>query len=362
MKNPAICVALVLAGPLIRPTAARCQITYERILQAADEPQNWLTYSGSYRSWRYSKLAQINTSNAQRLVTRWVFQTAALGQFETTPLEIDGVLYGTGQDNRAFAVDARSGRAIWRYQRHLPDKVQACCGMVNRGFAALGDRLFMATLDAHVIALDRKTGNLIWDVEAADYRQAYVFTVAPLVVKDKIIVGVAGGEYGVRGFIDAYYAESGKRAWRFYTVPGPGEPGHETWTGASWKTGGAPAWITGSYDPELNLVYWPTGNPSPSDYGGERGGDNLYSNCMLALDTDSGALKWHFQFTPHDLHDYDATQIPVLLDAAWQGQPRKLLIQANRNGFLYILDRTNGQFLSGRPFYPQLTWAKGIGP
>lgn len=298
-------------------------------------------------------------ANAPNLAVQWVFQSAGLGQFETTPLVIDGILYGTGQDNRAFALDARTGRAIWRYQRTLPDKIQACCGMVNRGFAALGDRLFMATLDAHVIALDNKTGNVIWDVEAADYHSAYVFTVAPLVVKDKIIVGVAGGEYGVRGFIDAYSASNGKRLWRFNTVPSPGEPGSETWKGDSWKTGGAPAWLTGSYDPELNLIYWPTGNPAPSDYGVDRQGDNLYSNSMLALDADTGKLKWHFQFTPHDLHDYDATQTPVLLDAAWQGHPRKLLIQANRNGFIYVLDRTNGQFLSAKPF-AEVTWAKEI--
>ncbi|MGH9592867.1 MAG: pyrroloquinoline quinone-dependent dehydrogenase, partial [Bryobacteraceae bacterium] len=310
--------------------------------------------------WRYSTLDQIDTSNARNLSAQWVFQSASLGQFETTPLAIDGVLYGTGQDNRAFALDARTGRPIWRYQRNLPDKIQACCGMVNRGFAALGDKLFMATLDAHVIALDRKTGNVIWDVAAADYRQAYVFTVAPLVVKDKIIVGIAGGEYGISGFIDAYSAQTGKRVWRFNTVPAPGQPGHETWAGDSWKTGGAPAWLTGSYDPDLNLIYWPTGNPSPSDYGAERGGDNLYSNCMLALDADTGKLKWHFQFTPHDLHDYDATQIPVLLDADWQGKPRKLLIQANRNGFLYVLDRADGSFLSAKP-YANVTWATRIG-
>lgn len=340
---------------------ARSQVTSDRILKAAEEPQNWLTYSGGYQSWRYSKLDQVNLSNARNLAVQWAFQSAELGQFETTPLVIDGVLYGTGQNNRAFALDARTGRAIWRYQRRVPDKVQACCGLVNRGFAALGDRLFMATLDAHVVALDMKTGNVVWDVAAADYRQAYVFTVAPLVVKDKIIVGVAGGEYGVRGFIDAYYADTGKRAWRFYTVPGPGEPGHETWTGDSWKTGGAPAWITGSYDPELNLIYWPTGNPAPSNRGDERSGDNLYSSSMLALDADTGKLKWHYQFTPHDLHDYDATQIPVLLDAPWQGQPRKLLLHANRNGFLYVLDRTNGKFLSAKPFFPRVTWAKEIG-
>ena len=352
---------LAASALLVCTSSLFAQVTYERILNAEHEARNWLTYSGGYKSWRYSVLDQINTANAGKLSAQWVFQSASLGQFETTPLVIDGVLYGTAQDNRAFALDARTGRPVWRYQRNLPEKIQACCGMVNRGFAALGDKLFMATLDAHVIALDRKTGNVVWDVVAADYRQAYVFTVAPLVVKDKIIVGVAGGEYGVRGFIDAYSAETGKRVWRFNTVPAPGEPGHETWAGGSWKTGGAPAWLTGSYDPELNLIYWPTGNPSPSDYGAERGGDNLYSNCMLALDADTGRLKWHFQFTPHDLHDYDATQTPVLVDADWQGQPRKLLIQANRNGFLYVLDRTNGNFLSAKP-YAHVTWATGIAP
>jgi alcohol dehydrogenase (cytochrome c) len=197
-------------------------------------------------------------------------------------------------------------------------------------------------------------------VTAADYHQAYTFTVAPLAVKNEVIVGVSGGEYGVRGFIDAYDAETGKRVWRFNTVPGPGEPGHQTWLGDSWKTGGAPAWITGSYDPELNLIYWPTGNPSPSNYGGDRNGDNLYSNSMLALDADSGKLKWYFQFTPHDLYDYDATQIPVLLDTEWYGKQRKLLVLANRNGFVYVLDRTNGEFLSAKPF-GRVTWAKGIG-
>jgi alcohol dehydrogenase (cytochrome c) len=349
-------------GPALKPQAhAGSGPTYERILNASHEPETWLTYSGSYAGWRYSALDEINTTNAARLTLQWAFQPADLGQFETTPLVVDGVLYGTGQNDRAFALDARTGRALWRYQRNLPEKLQPCCGMVNRGFAILGNKLFMATLDAHVIALDTKTGNLIWDVRAADYRQAYTFTVAPLAVKNEVIVGISGGEYGIRGFIDAYDADSGQRRWRFETVPDPGQPGHETWAGDSWKTGGAPAWITGSYDPELNLIYWPTGNPSPSDYGGKRRGDNLYSNCMLALDADSGGLKWYFQFTPHDLHDYDATQVAVLLDANWDGQRRKLLIQANRNGFLYVLDRTTGQFLSAKPF-GHVTWAKSIGP
>jgi alcohol dehydrogenase (cytochrome c) len=334
--------------------------TFERIVEAAREPENWLTYSGGYRGWRHSMLDQINSANAAHLSLQWVFQTGDLGQFETTPLVVDGVLYGTGQNDRAFALDARTGRPLWRYQRNLPTKLQPCCGMVNRGLAILGDKLFMATLDAHVIALDTKTGNLLWDTTAADYREAYTFTVAPLVVKNEVIVGVSGGEYGVRGFVGAYDADTGQRRWRFETVPGPGQPGHDTWAGDSWKTGGAPAWITGSYDPELNLIYWPTGNPSPSDYGGVRAGDNLYSNCLLALDADTGKLRWHFQFTPHDLHDYDATQVPVLLDTLWAGQPRRLLVQANRNGFVYVLDRVTGEFLSAKPF-GRVTWVKTMG-
>lgn len=349
----------LLALLLLTGSAASPQVTYDRLRAAAREPQNWLTYSGGYSGWRYSTLDQITTNNAPRLSLQWAFQVGDLGQFETTPLVVDGVLYGTGQNNRAFALDARTGRAIWRYQRNLPDKLQPCCGMVNRGFAMLGNRLFMATLDAHVIALDTKTGNLLWDVTAADYHQAYTFTVAPLALKNEVIVGVSGGEYGVRGFVDAYDAETGRRLWRFNTVPGPSEPGHETWSGDSWQTGGAPAWITGAYDPELNLLYWPTGNPSPSNYGGDRGGDNLFSNSILALDPDTGKLRWYFQFTPHDLYDYDATQIPVLLDANWNGQARKLIVLANRNGFLYVLDRSNGQFLSAKPF-GKVTWAKSI--
>jgi alcohol dehydrogenase (cytochrome c) len=352
---------LLLALLLVASATCQSQVTYERLLGAAREPQNWLTYSGRYSGWRYSALNQINTTNASRLAMQWAFQVADLGQFETTPIVVDGVLYGTGQNDRAFALDARTGRAIWRYQRNLPEKLQSCCGMVNRGFAVLGKRLFMATLDAHVISLDTKTGNLLWDVTSADYHKAYTFTVAPLVVKNEVIVGISGGEYGIRGFIDAYDADTGRRVWRFETVPGPGQPGHETWAGDSWKVGGAPAWITGTYDPDLNLLYWPTGNPSPSNYGGERGGDNLYSNCMLALDVDTGKLKWYFQFTPHDLYDYDATQIPVLLDADWEGHPRKLLIQANRNGFLYVLDRTDGKFLFAKAL-GDVTWAKVIGP
>jgi len=293
---------------------------------------------------------------------QWVFQSGVSGKFEATPLVVGGIMYVTTQGNHAYALDARTGRVIWSYQYRLPDGIRVCCGPVNRGFAALGDKVFMATLDAHLVALDGKTGNVIWDVAAEDYKKGYAFTLAPLVVKDKIIVGVAGGEFGARGFIDAYSAETGKRAWRFYTIPGPGEPGHETWQGDSWKNGGAPAWVTGTYDPQLNLIYWGIGNPGPDTYGEERKGDNLYSCSVVALDPDTGTLKWYYQFTPHDVHDWDATQVPVLFDMEWEGRPRKLLMTANRNGFFYVLDRTNGKFLLGRPFARE-TWAKKeIGP
>src|SRR5579863_3552444 len=239
--------AVLVMGALV--LSARGQVTSARLSDSSKEPQNWLTYSGDYSGRRFSGLDQINASNAHSLVAKWVYQTGATGKFETTPLVVDGILYATGQDNRAFALDARSGRPIWLYQRQLPADIRPCCGRVNRGLAILGDKVFLATLDAHVIALDAKTGNVIWDVAAVDYKQGYSFTLAPLVVKNLVVVGVSGGEYGIRGFIDAYEADSGKRKWRFYTVPGPGEPGHDTWEGDSWKIGGAPAWITGVYDP-----------------------------------------------------------------------------------------------------------------
>jgi alcohol dehydrogenase (cytochrome c) len=350
-----LAILLTLAGAVVS-----AQVTPERLRNAAREAGSWLTYSGDYASRRWSPLTQIDTLSVKRLAIQWMYQTGTLGKLETTPLVIDGILYGTGADNVAFALDPRSGRPLWRYQRALPAKLNACCGKVNRGFAALGDRLFLATLDAHVLALDARTGHVAWDVEAADYRTGYSFTLAPLAVKDRVIVGVAGGEWGTRGFVDAYDAATGRRLWRFHTIPGPGERGHESWTGDSWKTGGTPAWMTGSYDPELDLVYWPTGNPAPSNSGVGRGGDNLYSNSMLALDAETGQLKWHYQFTPFDVHDWDATQIPVLLDAPFRGRPRKLLLQANRNGFYYVLDRATGELLHTLP-YARVTWAKEIG-
>ena len=331
---------------------ALAQVTFERLVNSAKEPQNWMSYSGDYTGKHFSSLDQINITNARTMVAKWVYQTGATGKLETTPLVVDGILYATGQDDRAFALDARTARPIWMYQRQLPGDIRPCCGRVNRGLAILGDKVFMGTLDAHVIALDAKTGALVWDVVAADYRTGHSFTVAPLSVKGLIVIGISGGEYGVRGFIDAYDADTGARKWRFYTVPGPGEPGHDSWEGDSWKVGGAPAWNTGTYDAVTNQIFWPTGNPAPSNRGEGRAGDNLYSNSLLALNADTGKMNWYFQFTKHDEHDWDATQVPVILDAGG----KHLIAQANRNGFFYVLDRTTGKLVSANA-YGKITWS-----
>lgn len=335
------------------------QVPYERILHADSEPGNWLTYSGGYQAHGYSPLEQINTTNISGLKVAWMYQIGVPHHFETEPLVFDGVMYITEPPSDVTALDLRTGRPIWTYRRSLPKGIIVCCGQVNRGLAALDDQLFLGTVDAHVVALDMKTGRVRWDVEVADYKAAYSITAAPLVVKDKVIVGIAGAEYGIRGFLDAYDAKTGKRAWRFWTVPGPGEPGNETWSGDSWKTGGAPTWVTGAYDPEANLVYWGTGNPGPDFVGDDRQGDNLYSDSIVALDADTGKLKWYFQFTPHDVLDMDANQVPVLLDAEFRGRPRKLVLFANRNGFYYVLDRLTGEFLVGKQFARQ-NWAKEL--
>jgi alcohol dehydrogenase (cytochrome c) len=335
-------------------------ISSKDLLDGLSNPTRWLTYSGDYSGRRHSPLRDITPANVGRLAAQWSFQTGVAGKFEATPLVVDGVLYTSGPQNHAWAIDGRTGRQIWHYQRPVPDGLDACCGLVNRGLAIYQDRLFMATLDAHLVALDMKTGKVIWDTEIADYRHGYASTGAPLVVKDEIITGIAGGEFAVRGFLDAYDVATGKRTWRFWTVPGPGEPGSDTWPADVLDRGGAPTWLSGSYDPELNTVYWGTGNPNPDFYGENRKGDNLYSGSLIALDADTGKLKWHFQFTPHDVHDWDANQIPVLADLTIGGKPRKVVMVANRNGFFYVLDRTNGQFIHARAFGNQ-TWAKEIG-
>ena len=337
------------------------RVTGEEILEGlTPDGSRWLTFGGDYANQRHSPLTEITPENVGSLLPQWTFQTNTLDDFETTTLIRDNVLYVTGPSNTAWAIDARSGREIWSYRRELPLNLTACCGLVNKGFAMLGDMLYLATLDAHLLALDMSTGAVVWDATMEDYQVGYASTIAPLAVDGKIIVGVAGGEFGIRGFIDAYDAESGQREWRFYTIPGPGEPGNETWSGDSWRTGGASVWVTGAYDPELNLLYYGIGNPGPDYYGDVRQGDNLYSASLVALDAATGELRWHYQFTPHDVHDWDATEVPILADIEIDGRLREVVMFANRNGFYYTLDRTNGEVILAEPFV-RTTWATEIG-
>ena len=331
-----------------------------RLRDAEKDSANWLTYSGSYRSWRYSRLRQIDRSNVARLQLLWMHQAMPPEQkFETTPLVVDGRMFITGPGDEVIALDAHSGQVVWRYVPELPSDLRLCCGRSNRGLAILGQTLYLGTLDARLIALDASSGKPRWETRVGEYDAGYSLTGAPLVVGDKVIIGAAGGDYGVRGFIDAYDAETGTRRWRFHTVPALGEPGNNTWYHDSWRTGGGAAWLTGAYDPSLNLLYWGVGNPGPDFNGETRAGDNLYTNSVVALDADSGRLVWHFQFTPHDEHDRDAVQIPLLVDTTFQGERRRLLLWANRNAYYYVLDRKTGEFLLAREFAKQ-TWAEGV--
>jgi alcohol dehydrogenase (cytochrome c) len=355
--------AVIGSTSLAAQQAGAPPITPQDISDGLKDPGRWLTVGGDYNGQRHSPLTQITPANVNRLAAQWTFQTGTLGSFQTTPLVVDGVLYVTGFNNNAWAIDARSGRQIWRYRREIPTDLHNCCGAVNRGFAVLGDRLFMATIDAHLVALDMKTGGVVYDVELADYKVGYSATVAPLVVKDKVIVGIAGAEFGIRGFIDAYDAATGKRAWRFWTVAGPGDPGFSSWpqNNDSYLHGGGSIWVTGTYDPQQNLVFFGTGNPGPDYYSTNREGDNLYTASLVALDADTGKAKWHYQFTPHDVHDWDSTQVPVLGDLTINGQPRKVVMFANRNGFFYTIDRVTGKVIVAKPFV-ETTWAKEVGP
>ena len=354
----AAAAALTAAGVAQPAQQGGLPVSYERLLNATKEPGNWLMYSGDYRSHHYSSLNQITSANVHRLRARWIYQMHKQ-KVETTPIVVDGVMFVTRPPSDVIALDAETGRALWTFEHRLRAPVYVCCGEVNRGVAILGNTLFLTTLDAQLIALDARSGRVVWQREIADPKLNYTATGAPLVVKDKVIVGIAGAEGGIRGFLDAYDAKTGQRAWRFWTVPSPGEPGSETWGGDSWRNGGASTWLTGSFDPELNLLYWGTGNPGPDYNGDVRPGDNLYSCSLLALDPDTGKLKWHFQFTPHDTRDWDATQIPVLLDSTVEGRPRKLVVVPSRNGFYYAFDRATGEFLFAKPFVKQ-TWAKEI--
>ena len=350
---------LAVWGLLAAMAAASAQVTAERIIRAESEPENWLTYSGNYQSHRHSSLRQITNRNVGRLQPVWVYQSRDPGKFETSPIVVDGILYVTERPNVVTALDGRTGRPLWKYERTLPADIKACCGAPNRGLAILGDTLYLGTLDAQLVALDLRTGVVRWSAVVADYKLGHAITVAPLAIKGKVVVGISGGEFGIRGFLDAFDALTGERAWRFWTVPGPGEKGHETWSGDSWKTGGAPTWVTGSYDPDLGLIYWGTGNPGPDYDGDDREGDNLYACSLVAVEAATGKLRWHFQFTPHDINDWDANQVPVLFDGVIKGARRKLVASANRNGFYYVLDRATGEFLVGTEFGRQ-TWAKGL--
>ena len=369
MKRLAILVLVLASGALVlaqddtprtgSSTPAFSPVTWDRLVNAADEPENWLMYSGTLDSQRFSRLDQINTGNVGDLELKWAYQIPQIDRAETVPLVVDGIMFVTEAPSNVVALDAATGRQYWRYDHELPEDLRICCGRNNRGVAILGETLYMSTLDAQLAAIDARTGNLRWATRVAPYQSGYSKTAAPLIVKDRVVTGIAGGEYGIRGFVDAYDPETGALDWRTDTIPGPDNPDVQTWAGESWRTGGAASWITGSYDPDLDLVYWGTGNPGPDWNGDVRLGDNLYSDSVLALDGTSGNMDWYFQFTPHDVHDWDAIQVPILADIEYEGRTRKVMMWANRNAFYYTLDRETGEFLVGKPYALQ-TWAEGL--
>ncbi len=356
---------VVLSGPSLaadtKPAARKLTaVTAERLAKGTADDSGWVTYGGSYDNSRYSPLADINRNNVKGLTASWIFQTGVAGQLEASPIVADGVLYLTAAFNNLYALDAKTGDTLWHYEHQMPSDLVICCGPTNRGVAIAGNKVFMATLDARLVALDRATGKVVWNTVLDDYKNGHSATAAPLVVNKLVLIGSAGGEYGARGFIDAYDLETGKRAWRRYTIPAAGEPGVETWAGDSWKTGGGPPWNTGTYDAKTNLVFWATGNPSPDWNGDSREGDNLYTNSVLALDSATGELKWYFQFTPHDVWDYDATNGIVVTDLTIGGKAQHVVVQANRNGYVYVLDAATGKFVQGSQYTERLNWAKGL--
>ena len=332
--------------------------------EARLEPHfNWETYHGRYDGNRHSPLGQVHRGNVANLRAEWFFPIPGLRMIEGTPLVIDGLMYVTVV-NRVSALDAETGRELWQWSIPRTEGLMGDARLgLNRGVAVHGDRLFTVTDHAHLVALDRWTGEQLWDSEMADYRDHYGAIAAPLVVGNLVIAGISGGDTGLRGFLDAYDAETGERAWRFWTIPAPGDPEAATWGDpadpAVLARGCGATWLTGSYDPDLDLLYWAVGNPCPDLNGDRRPGDNLYTNSVVALNPTTGELEWHFQFTPHDTHDWDAQEPFLLVDEEFRGEPRKLLLQANRNGFFYVLDRTNGEFLMAEPFAKQ-TWANGM--
>jgi alcohol dehydrogenase (cytochrome c) len=321
---------------------------------------NWISYNGDYSGRRYSGLSDINPGNLSGLRAEWVFHAGNTKRLQVTPVVINGMMLVTAA-NDAFAIDASTGRVVWHHAWPISEGlIDDASGHINRGVGVWHNRVYMETDNAHLLCLDVRSGNLIWDVPYADWNRNYGATSAPLVVKDKVLVGTSGGDDGVRGFVAAYDALTGKLVWRFWTIPGPGESGSESWPGKLYLHGGGTTWMPGTYDPQLNTIYWGTSNPAPDFEGGVRPGDDLYTDCVLALDPDNGKLKWYFQFTPHDLFDFDSVETPILIDAVYQGAARKLLVQANRNGYVYVLDRTDGKFLSATAFVEKLNWAKGV--
>ena len=355
LRRALVCVLAVTSCSVF------AQVNSDRLVNATREPGNWLIYSGNYASTRHSPLTQITPANVKNLELKWMYQAAVAGGWQTTPLVVDGIMYVTQRPNDVVALDARTGRVFWIYRYPAAPNPVVCCGANNRGLAILGDTLFMGTLDAHLVAIDAKSGRPLWTAQVAESKAGYSVTLAPLVVKDKVVIGVGGGEYGIRGFVAAYDARTGKEAWRFSTIPGPGEAGFESWApcppvsttfcdAEAWKHGGGSVWVTGSYDPALNLTYWGVGNAGPDWNADQRPGDNLYTDSVVALDADTGRLRWHYQFTPHDRYDYDSVQVPILADITWNGGPVKAMLWANRNGNFYVLERATGRFLSGRPF------------
>ena len=332
-------------------------VNAEHLLRAPSNPEQWLHYGGDYANHRHSPIDDITPENAASLKVAWAFPTGTSQQFEVSPTVYDGIMYVTTSFNRIFALDAATGEIHWRYDHQQPDDLRLCCGTVNRGAAIAGDLVLMATLDAKFIAFDRLTGEIVWEKTIADYSKGFSATSMPLIVKDMAIIGVAGGEFGVRGFFDAYDVATGDLRWRHYTIPAEGEPGTETWAGDSYKTGGAPAWTTGAYDPETDILYWTTGNPSPDWNGDLRAGDNLFSNTLLAVNPNNGERLWHFQFTPHDVWDYDGNTQIFLTDVQRDGEAVKAIVQANRNGYFYTLERATGAFMSATQYVEQMNWA-----
>ena len=339
--------------------APRIAVSAEQLLNAEGNNGDWLMYGRDYGNRRHSPLRQIHKGNVRDLVPAWSFQTGTPDGLEATPLVVNGVMYMTASWNHVFAIDARNGAELWHYRRRLPEKLKYCCGPVNRGVAVLGGLLYLATLDAHLVALDAQTGRVRWDVEMGRVEDNLSATSPPLIAGGKVVAGIAGGDFPSRGFVDAYDPLSGARLWRFYTVPAKGEPAAATWSEKSHEIGGGATWMNGSYDPELNLIYWGTGNPYPDFDGDARRGDNLYTNCVLAIDADSGKLRWHYQFTPGDVWDYDGVNEMVFADVRHEGRMVKALLHADRNGHVYAIDRRSGKFLYAKPFV-RVTWAKGF--